>query len=238
MRIVIAFIIMLLYLLLHIQSPRLVDVIANDVSWPNCGPSVQPTSNSGIVGVNGGKIFTLNPCFDSQIKWFKNLAVYLNTGYPGIKYAKKYASYPRSCQITDESCLAYNYGFNSAKFSISYVSLKPVLPQRWWLDVETSNSWNDDTKLNRRAISGTIDALKSYTSAHSVGVYSAPRQWQIITGGWRNGLPAWMATGSLSPEVGSLACLGKSFTGGPILMGQYTLKLDENYLCRQDSFRP
>lgn len=214
------------------------EIFANDISWPQCGETIPSTTASGIVGVNGGRIFSKNPCFGREASRFKHLAVYLNTGYPGLAYARHYESYPLSCQPSDEPCLAYNYGFNAARYAIAYTNLYTVLPSRWWLDVETVNSWSETANLNRRAISGMIDALSRYSGHNAVGIYSAPRQWRIITGDWHNGLPAWVATGSDSRKDATEACKQGSFNEGRLLMAQYTRRLDENIYCATGSFIP
>ena len=53
-----------------------------DVSYPNCRAKISGAA-FGIVGVNGGKSFTSNPCLKDEASKFKNLSLYVNTGYPG-----------------------------------------------------------------------------------------------------------------------------------------------------------
>jgi hypothetical protein len=40
-----------------------------------------------------------------------------------------------------------------------------------------------------------------------------------------------MATGSADETAAIKACSDKSFTGGPIVLAQFTPSLDQNYLC-------
>lgn len=65
----------------------------NDISWPQCGKPYPKGQAFGIVGVNGGKATTTNPCLTSQLNWAagssglaKNqpkVQVYVNTANPG-----------------------------------------------------------------------------------------------------------------------------------------------------------
>ena len=53
----------------------------------------------------------------------------------------------------------------------------------WWLDVETTNSWQDDVSLNVANLQGAVDYLESVANVASVGFYSTQYQWDVITGG-------------------------------------------------------
>lgn len=202
-----------------------------DVSWPNC--DMQPSSDVvwGIVGVNGGLSFRSNPCLAQESSWFRHEALYVNTGYPGGTRALKYVYYPRKCSITNNQCLAYNYGYNSIIYSIEYAEKQLVSSNMWWLDVETENSWSDSTVVNRAALNGAVTALRQHVFVPTIGFYSYPGQWAEITGSWRNGLPAWVASGSNSNVQAMQLCRAPSFNGGQVWLGQYTKTLDENYPC-------
>src|ERR1700716_3615906 len=54
-----------------------------DVSYPQCpGLVVAPDGAFGIVGVNGGKAFTYNPCLSREYKAApRPPSLYINTGY-------------------------------------------------------------------------------------------------------------------------------------------------------------
>jgi hypothetical protein len=202
-----------------------------DLSWPNCSLSQPPSEDSGIIGVNGGLNFKPNPCLAKEAGWFKRLSVYVNTGYPGIEYGRKFLNYPRLCAWDDNKCLAYNYGFNAGRYDIEYASLQGIVADRWWLDVETENSWTTDSDVNRRALTGMVEAISRYAGRERLGFYSFPAQWNLITGNWLNSFPAWTATGSTSRAIALSACNDVSFTGGKTLLTQYTLGLDLNYVC-------
>ncbi len=67
--------------------------IGNDISWPQCGRTLPKGQAFGIVGVNGGKATTTNPCLADQLKWAAgstglnpnqpSTQLYVNTANPG-----------------------------------------------------------------------------------------------------------------------------------------------------------
>lgn len=201
-----------------------------DVSWPNCDLQRPQGAFAGIVGVNGGLAFRLNPCLAKQAGWFKHLSVYVNTGYPGSS-GRRFANSPRACAADDNQCLAYNYGFNAGRYAVKQALVHGVLADRWWLDVESDNSWAADPMLNRASLNGTLDAVSRLVGREHVGFYSYPGQWEAITGKWKNGFPDWVATGRTSISDAVTAC-ATSFTGGKTLMAQYISGVDKNYVCK------
>jgi len=184
--------------------------------------------------VNGGLDFHYNKCIYDESKLFNNYSLYLNTGYPGQNYGLKFQHQPKLCSLTDSLCLAYNYGFNAAHNSIEYANLHYVHSVIWWLDVENSNSWTDNTLDNRESLIGMEAALQKYTFLPTIGFYSYPGQWDSITGYWENNLPNWVATGSNSYSYAVSYCSNQNFTGGGTWLSQYTTNLDYNYICSND----
>lgn len=205
-----------------------------DLSWPNCTVATAGGATSGIIGVDGGLDFHPNPCLASESKLFNSYALYLNTGYPGPSYAEKYANSPLACSQTDYLCLAYNYGYNAALYSINYANSQSAHSFMWWLDVETSNSWVDNILQNRESLVGMVAAIKKYTLLPNIGFYSYPGQWDLITDNWQNGYPVWVATGSASLVAAVSFCSDENFTGGSTWLSQYTPNLDQNLICSSD----
>ena len=143
--------------------------VGYDVSYPNC--SATPAGDFGLIGVNGGRPFTVNPCFGSEYQGSANSA-YINTGY-----ARAYVTnITAGCRSGGDQ--AWQIGCSEAEYSLTHVG--SVSPSMWWLDVETANSWSS-ARLNRGVIQGAIDRL---SSTHTpVGVYSTATAWKKITGG-------------------------------------------------------
>lgn len=232
--------------------------VAYDVSYPQCGKPLPEAFAFAIVGVNGGRVYSANPCLGagdvaSLLAWAgPGAQLYANTGNPGPRLSRFWPvgqSSPRVCSDDDpdsRSC-AYVYGWNAAADSYAsavaaYVSLgwadedatRTPVDNIWWLDVETANSWRSDPALNVAALRGAVDFLESMDVA-GVGFYSAPRMWERITGGTDAfaEYPSWVA-GATTLREARRVCRGDGFTGGEVVMAQYILDgLDANVLCRQ-----
>ncbi|HET9098392.1 MAG TPA: hypothetical protein VFN51_02130 [Candidatus Saccharimonadales bacterium] len=191
-----------------------------DVSWPNCSQPL-PNSSFRIVGVSDGTGYSTNHCLSQQVwKNKNNLSYYVNTGWnilsPNINSLS-----PLVCGVGDENCLAYNYGYNAGVYALHTLKqLNLPTDKAWWLDVETSNSWSSSVSQNQDSIQGEYDALMA-GGASSVGIYSTTVQWQVITGGWKNGWPSWGSTTWTTASDARTYCTGHQFTGGPSLLMQY-----------------
>jgi hypothetical protein len=211
------------------QGTYVSGTVGTDVSYPNCTVSA-PKSAFGIVGVTGGLGFSPNNCLAKEALWYKNLSLYVNTGYPGQSYGLKYQNFPNTCVNTDLNCLAYNYGYNAGQYAVNYAASQNVSSSKWWLDVETVNSWTSDVIQNQNSLQGETDALKA-AGVTTVGVYSTTYQWQTITGGWQNQLPGWGATTWTTARQAAKYCTGHDFTGGGTWLIQFKGKLDQDYAC-------
>ncbi|MHB1865362.1 MAG: hypothetical protein ACYCPS_04375 [Candidatus Saccharimonadales bacterium] len=206
-----------------------------DLSWPNCNLTDIANKQAGIIGINGGLVFSHNPCLSNEVNLFaNNYALYLNTGYPGYSYGLKYSSYPIHCLASNYDCVAYNFGYNAAAYSIEYADLSNAHSFRWWLDVETENSWTNSIYQNRASLEGTLDAVKQYVHPVNIGFYSFPGQWHKIVGNWENKAPEWVASASNKLKTAIQFC-HTSFNSGPILLSQYTTKLDFDYNCAHNN---
>lgn len=230
--------------------------IGYDVSYPQCGKELPVNAAFGIVGVNGGRVYSPNPCLGagahaSQLAWAgPNADLYANTANPGPRISRYWPigqAFPRVCSADelDSLACAYDYGWNAAADSYAsavaaYVSLgwadadathTPVA-NRWWLDVEVANSWRRNTALNVAALQGAVDYLESMDVA-SVGFYSAPRMWHRITGATDafSDYPSWVA-GASTLRGAMRVCRGEGFTGGPVELAQYFSDgFDANHRC-------
>ena len=215
-----------------------------DVSWPNC--TLAPTGTFGVVGVNGGRPFTSNPCFNSESARARGtavgLSVYVNTGY-----AEAYAT-----NINGAACpargadlhgkkskrelleKAWQIGCSEAAYSVSRVG---KAASWWWLDVETANSWSANPTLNQFAIQGLVAYLKS--QGFQVGAYSVASMWTTITGShtWTpaDGLDGtWPALASSLASARTNFCGRAVFTTVASVIVQYSDPLyvyDRDYAC-------
>lgn len=205
--------------------------IGVDVSYPNCGVAV-PKVAFGIVGVTGGLVYSKNPCAAAQAKNFNDLSLYINTGLNTSASSPYYVTAQEGCN-GDVNCAAYKYGFNAANAAIAYANSQGITSSKWWLDVETENTWNADVMQNRQSLQGAYDALVA-RGATTIGVYSTSYQWQTITGGWQNNWPSWGATTWTTAKQAQTYCKGHEFTGGPSLLMQFRSKqskVDQDVAC-------
>ena len=209
-----------------------------DVSYPQCSGDLTSSPAFAIVGVNGGKVFSVNPCLADELAWGggANAELYANTGNPGPALSSFWPSgqtSPRLCDaaIPDTADCAYDFGWNAAQHSFqtaqsAYAALQMVATPaatRWWLDVETSNSWRSRKRvaLNVAALQGEIDALRNL-GVTRLGIYSNQYQWNRITGGSKAfaAYPSWLA-GGVTLRGARKLCTRHSFTGGATVMAQY-----------------
>lgn len=202
-----------------------------DLGYPNCKTAV-PLVNFGVVGVTGGLVYSHNACLSAEARHFGNLSLYMNTGLNTSSSSSYYAQAQVGCN-GDVDCAAYNYGYNAAKDALSYAAAQGVNSAKWWLDVETANTWSTDPVQNQKSLQGEYDALAA-SGATTVGVYSTTAQWQNLTGNWQNNWPSWGATTWTTAKQAQTYCTGHQFTGGPSLLMQYKSKqskLDQDVAC-------
>ena len=224
-----------------------------DVSYPQCGGALPTNVTGGIVGVNNGIVLSGNPCLATEYAWASRAttyapAFYANTANPGPAYSSHWPAgqtTPQLCDGTDTSACAYDYGWNYAQDALNraVAVTSTAAGANWWLDVETSNSWETlepaygqttTAQANDQAsIAGAITALQS-RGVTTIGVYSTSYQWAQImgsSGAQFAAQPAWVAgTGSLSTAQAN--CASASFTGGPVTLTQYASSgYDADYHC-------
>jgi hypothetical protein len=205
----------------------------NDISFPQCGTSSYPSNTFGIVGVGGGRAFTHNPCLAQEFTWAQGLStrasLYMNLNAPADSTASNgmTGAYGH-CSQKNKRCQAKNYGYNAAQDAFNYATSQNVSSSLWWLDIETANFWASETSLNQATIKGAVRFLSS--QGISVGVYSTQSMWSSITGGYTNGLPAWVAIDTTNPS--DYCSSTYAFTGGAVYLVQYSYNdFDTDYAC-------
>ena len=193
-----------------------------DGSYPQCTDLSAPGPAAfAVVGLNGGRVFTTNPCFAEIIGGAPGTpAIYLNSGlslrspFPGLSTCYRLAA---ALDLEDRAQIAYALGCSAARQSLAELRSRGLsLPVMWWVDVELGNSWQRiDLELNRYAIRGQVDQLAM--TERPVGVYSSFRDWQRITGGWSYPLISanWVAAKPVAE-----ACAGPGFSGAPVWLAQ------------------
>lgn len=226
-----------------------------DVSYPQCGGSLPVGATFGVVGVDGGRPYDANPCLAEQMTWALasgRPSYYVNTANPGPKLSGYWPvgqSSPRQCTRTspDSTGCAYDYGWNAAQDSYARavaaataVGAPDVRASTWWLDVETSNTWEaleyGETSKYHANDTAVLKGMRAYLRGRgirAVGVYSTAHQWERITGGARLGrAPVWYAGLGGASSAAKRCSPAFSFTGGPVRRTQFLRNgYDANHAC-------
>jgi hypothetical protein len=203
-----------------------------DVSYPQCG-SVTPTGSFGIVGVNGGRPFSYNPCLAAEYSSAPTSpapSLYINTGFSGA-YRRHITANCSNLSVsvagTKAQRQAWAIGCTEAEGSLAYAGQQGATTvSMWWIDVEAANSWSSsDLSLNQFTIQGAASRLAQTGSP--VGVYSNAAMWQTITGGnfTPTGIDAdWVTSGGTCSTMG--------FTASPVWLVQSTAgSIDHDLAC-------
>jgi hypothetical protein len=238
--------------------------VGYDVSYPQCGKSLPRDRAFAVVGVNGGIATRANPCLATQLAWAwqssgaianqPRVQLYLNTANPG-ELLTQVTTWPESgstaygtCDGTNSRACSWQYGWERAQNSVTTffgpaakaagVETSPAR-YAWWLDVETSNTWQSGSAealaRNRAALEGMTSYLMSRGAR--VGYYSTHQQWAQIagsvdTGSILTGQPSWLA--GATTLTGAMANCAKQalVPGGRVMLTQYVVgNLDRNSSC-------
>ena len=108
------------------------------------------------------------------------------------------------------------YGWNMAELDARTRGVQSPGSYRWWLDVETVNSWESVARNNRADLEGMASYFRHIGA--TVGIYSTARQWNPIVGTVRPGsplyrLPDWRP-GAKTPAQAKKNCHLAPLTGG------------------------
>jgi hypothetical protein len=222
-----------------------------DVSYPQCGAPLPTGQAFAIVGVNGGRTTTTNPCLATQLAWaaestggtvHDDIQLYVNTGNPGGQGA----AWPRSgrnrhgtCNGSNSRACSYQYGWERARDDATIRGIRNPRQYMWWLDVETVNTW-DHTDGGGTRNAAVLEGMTDYFTAigvRGVGLYSTRYQWDSIVGNGvdatssLNGLPNWRPTGSTLAGARAGCGLRPLTPGGIVEMTQYAMDFDYVHSC-------
>lgn len=184
-----------------------------------------------VVGVNGGWAFSGNPCFKAEANWAgRNLSTYINLNSPQGGDSGQWASGPAGrCPKGNGYCRSYNFGYNTAEFSVRTANAAGAHSKTWWLDVEIGSYWSSSRHDNAGVIAGAIAALRA--NGLNAEVYSTNYQWDVITGGYVPGTGAWYPTG-ITTNSPARWCYARSFAGGRVSLVQSAVgPFDGDYSC-------
>jgi hypothetical protein len=182
-------------------------------------------------------------CFAAETLWAKGLPAapqfYLNLADPGTASSGHWnAGGPKACDTThdyDTGC-AYDYGYEAARQAVAFAAGNGMTAgARWWVDVETGNSWgsdNIDVPGHRSANAADIHGALAYLSSHGFpgGVYTETVWWDAITGSPTSfsDVPVW--GGGADTRANARAnCKAVSITGGPALLTQWFTDIHDDH---------
>lgn len=231
--------------------------VGNDISWPQCGKALPVGQAFGIVGVNDGLANNTNPCLATELAWAAKssgttgqakTALYVNTANPGLTGSWWPSSNDNAtatpatdpygtCTGGDDAACAYVYGYAKAYDDVNTrgIPVASASSYLWWLDVETTNSWEANTVANTADLEGMTAYFESVGAR--VGLYSTSYQWGVITGTLSSGsnlqgLNNWIP-GARTLKSAQANCKLAPFTSGStVTVTQYLSgALDYDWSC-------
>jgi hypothetical protein len=217
--------------------------LSTQLAWAANSTGVTKQPKSAVYANTG------NPSGVAGIAWWPTSNVFYhttdgsnadtntNTGYDAVTVPN--GAYG-DCSSTNDAGCSYVYGYAKAYDDVNHrgvPSTSPAgLPWTWWLDVETTNTW-ESTNLTPNL--ADLEAMASYfhtVAGASVGIYSTSYQWNLITGTPAStplaGLANWIP-GARTLKAAQSNCGLKPFTpNSAVVLTQYTAnQLDSDYSC-------
>jgi hypothetical protein len=239
--------------------------VGYDVSHPQCDKSLPSDRAFAIIGVNGGTATKVNPCLATQLTWASassgavvsqpKAQLYLNTANPG-ELRTQVTTWPKrgvtpygSCTGTNSTACSWQYGWERAQNSVlSFFTPAAQAARldsqpgryRWWLDVETMNTWQSGSVAAKDRNRATVEGMTAYLVSRGarVGFYSTNQQWAEIVGAvpassTLTGRDSWLA-GATSLSGAQANCAKPALVpAGKVTLTQYVQSgLDRNHACR------
>src|SRR4051794_6410347 len=240
--------------------------VGYDVSHPQCkdDDDLPAELSFAVVGVNGGLATRPNPCLAEQLAWaatatgevpgHPGLQLYVNTANPG-EVLDQVRTWPFSGQTPYGSCggdnslaCSWQYGWLRAYVDVE-AFFAPAAKRagvdadpgahRWWLDVETMNTWQSGSPDARARNRAALEGMTAYLTGRGaeVGLYSNGAQWGRIAGHVPEGSPlhdldSWLA-GSGTLQGAQANCRRAPLVrGGDVVLTQYVDHgLDHDHPC-------
>lgn len=147
------------------------------------------------------------------------------------------------CSGTNDAGCAYVYGWAKAYEDFNHRGVPDPSSYTWWLDVETSNSWETPSSTdpgaaytaNIASLRGMIDYFT--TQNVEIGIYCTPYQWGQITGITSPdasdpfaGVQTWIA-GASSSNTSSFCAEGFTYGRSATLVQYVSGRFDYDVVC-------
>lgn len=233
----------------------------NDVSYPQCDAPLPSGQAFGMVAVNAGLANTTNPCLAAEIIWAQTstgdarqpvASLYVNTADPGnrgvIDWPANNNDPVTGSRVTDpygtcsggnDQACAWQYGWDMADLDAQTRGVLSPGSYRWWLDVETINSWESSTQNNRADLEGMVSYFRRIGA--TAGIYSTARQWDPIVGTVRSAsplyrLPDWIPGAKTLSQAKKNCRLAPLTGGGRVSVTQWKTKpANSDFSCPSSS---
>ena len=85
-----------------------------------------------------------------------------------------------ACTGANNQACAWQYGWDMADLDAQARGVPDPGRYRWWLDVETLNSWESSSLNNRADLEGMVSYF--HRIGATAGIYSTAKQWDPIVG--------------------------------------------------------
>jgi hypothetical protein len=163
------------------------ELVGYDISYPQCGKKLPTGQYFGIVGVNGGKATTTNPCLVEQLTWANKsqagssqpkVQLYVNTANPG-EVISQITTWPTSntdktgyttanpygtCTGLNDVACSWQYGWNRS-VEANLDRFAPAATQVAGLNQSASAyTWWLDVETGNSWQSGSTEALARNTA--------------------------------------------------------------------------
>jgi hypothetical protein len=230
----------------HIYSTRRMHLTVSVTGWygatasgvdvSSCGSGVPSSASFAVIRATNGLPYNSSDptCFGTEVSQAQNLAAapqfYMNLADPGRASKGHWNDGgPKSCHVAHnyETGCAFDYGYLAAEQAVGFArSHGMAAGSRWWVDVETDNSWGSRSGAPAHLAANVADiqgALRYFaTHGFPAGIYTETSWWSAITGSSTSftKVPVW-GGGAGSAKNARANCKSKSVTGGPALLAQW-----------------
>jgi len=229
----------------------------NDVSYPQCTGTLPAGQAFGIVDVNAGLANTTNPCLAVEILWAENsngatrqprVSLYVNTANPGNRGISDWPANNSdpvtgnrvndpygTCAGQNNAACAWQYGWNMADLDAQTRGVPDPGSYRWWLDVETINSWQSSAQDNRADLEGMVSYFRHIGG--TAGIYSTIKQFGPLMGTVASAsplyrLPDWIPGAKKLSNAEKNCRLAPLTGGGTVTLTQWTTPSgNSDYSC-------
>jgi hypothetical protein len=230
----------------HIYATRRMRLTVSVIGWygatasgvdvSGCGAGLSAATTFAVIRATNGLPYHFSDpqCFGAQVAQAQGLRAapqfYMNLADPG-RASKQHWNHggPKACHVAhnhDAGC-AYDYGYLAAEQAVGFAQAHGMAAgSRWWVDVETDNSWGGklDAPAHHAANVADIKGALRYLATHGfpAGIYTETAWWSPITGSPStfSQVPVW-GGGAGSAKNARANCKAVSITGGPALLAQW-----------------